>query len=205
MPLTRRARLTAAIAGGAVVYLLAAGGAAAAGASVAPAPAPVPVAAATSAPASPTPSPTPTVEARAVPAAPAGASPVRTCSVAGPASDGRLASFQARVVNANTGEVLFDRGGETPAATASVLKVLTTAAALSVLGPDYRMTTTVVRGSEPGTVVLVGGGDPTLSRTPSGSETAYSGAPHLDDLAAQVRSAWDADPATAGTPITTVV
>jgi D-alanyl-D-alanine carboxypeptidase/D-alanyl-D-alanine-endopeptidase (penicillin-binding protein 4) len=125
--------------------------------------------------------------------------------VAGPASDSRLASFQARVVNATTGEVLYDRGGDVPSRTASVLKVLTSAAALSVLGPDYRLSTTVVRGSEPGTVVLVGGGDPTLSRTPTGDESAYSGAPHLDDLAAQVRAAWNADPATAGTPITTVV
>jgi D-alanyl-D-alanine carboxypeptidase/D-alanyl-D-alanine-endopeptidase (penicillin-binding protein 4) len=72
--------------------------------------------------------------------------------------------------------------------------VLTSAAALSVLGPDYRTTTTVVKGAEPGSVVLVGGGDVTLSRTPSGTETVYPGAAHLDDLAAQVRAAWDADP-----------
>jgi D-alanyl-D-alanine carboxypeptidase/D-alanyl-D-alanine-endopeptidase (penicillin-binding protein 4) len=140
-----------------------------------------------------------------VPAAPAAASRIRTCSVAGPASDGRLEQFQGRAVNAATGEVLFDRGGSTPSRTASVLKVLTTAAALNVLGPDYRLTTKVVRGADPGTVVLVGGGDVTLSRTSSGTSTAYAGAAHLDDLAAQVRSAWNADPATAGTPISTVV
>jgi D-alanyl-D-alanine carboxypeptidase/D-alanyl-D-alanine-endopeptidase (penicillin-binding protein 4) len=208
VPLTRRARITAAIAGGAVVYLTALGGAVAGGAAVAGPGAPEPTAvraAKTTATPIPTPTPTPTVLPRAVPAAPAPAAPIRTCSVAGPASDGRLADFQARVVNAATGEVLYDRGGDVPSRTASVLKVLTSAAALSVLGPDHRLSTTVVRGSEPGTVVLVGGGDPTLSRTPSGDESAYDGAPHLDDLAAQVRAAWNADPATAGTPITTVV
>lgn len=38
--------------------------------------------------------------------------------------------------------------------------------------PDDRFATRVVRGAEPGSVVLVGGGDVTLSRTPSGNEIA---------------------------------
>ncbi|MBC7441434.1 MAG: D-alanyl-D-alanine carboxypeptidase [Ramlibacter sp.] len=142
--------------------------------------------------------PAPTEEPRPdrpVPSAATAASPLRTCSVAGLATDPRLANFQAQVVNATTGEVLFDRGGDTPSRTASVLKVLTSAAALRVLGPDYRATTTVVAGSEPGSVVLVGGGDLTLSRTPSGDESVYAGAAHLDDLAAQTIAAWQADPA----------
>ena len=106
-------------------------------------------------------------------------------------------------MNAATGEVLYDRGGTTPSRTASVMKVLTSAAALSVLGPDYRVATTVVKGAEPGSVVLVGGGDVTLSRTSSGTETVYPGAAHLDDLAAQVRAAWDADPS--NPPLTKLV
>jgi len=196
------------LAAGATAYLALLGGAVFAGAttgapaaaeSTSSAAAPERLAAAT------TPSPAATVATRPVPAAPAAATRIRTCSAAAAASDSRLEQFQARVVNANTGEVLFDRGGSTPSRTASVLKVLTAAAALSVLGPDYRLSTTVVRGAEPGTVVLVGGGDVTLSRMPSGTDTAYDGAAHLDDLAAQVKASWNADPATAGTPITTVV
>jgi D-alanyl-D-alanine carboxypeptidase/D-alanyl-D-alanine-endopeptidase (penicillin-binding protein 4) len=200
---TRRRALL--IGGAALAYALLVSGAAWAGASTSAeaAPAQLATAAPTAAAASATPTPTPV--ARAVPAAPAPAARLRTCSVAEAASDGRLEQFQARVVNATTGEVLYDRGGDVASRTASVLKVLTSAAALSVLGPDHRLATTVVRGAEPGQVVLVGGGDPTLSRTPSGDESAYAGAPHLDDLAAQVRAAWDADSATAGTPITSVV
>ncbi|TDW30612.1 D-alanyl-D-alanine carboxypeptidase/D-alanyl-D-alanine-endopeptidase [Cryobacterium psychrophilum] len=153
-----------------------------------------------------TPTPTATVPpARPAPAAATAASQLRTCSVAGLAADSRLANFQAQVVNASTGEVLFDRGGTTASATASALKVITSAAALSVLGPDYRASTTVVKGAESGQVVLVGGGDLTLSRLPTGSEPFYTGAAHLDDLAAQVRTAWDADPANAGVPLTSLV
>ncbi|MCU1438760.1 MAG: D-alanyl-D-alanine carboxypeptidase [Naasia sp.] len=200
-------RATAGLVAAAILYVAALGGAAAAGAATAPRPAasvsdtdpPRPTEQA------PTPSPSPSLEARPAPSAPLPAAPVRTCSIAGPAADGRLAEFQARFVNANTGEVLFDRAGTTPNRAASVMKVLTSAAALAVLGPDRRLTTTVLRGTEPGTVVLVGGGDPTLSRTPSGSASTYAGAPHLDDLAAQVRAAWNADPATVGTPISTVL
>ena len=70
-----------------------------------------------------------------------------------------------------------------------MLKVLTSAAALSVLGPDYRATTTVVAGTEPGQVVLVGGGDLTLSSTPTGDDSVYAGAAHLDALAEQTRAA----------------
>ncbi|HEU4755314.1 MAG TPA: D-alanyl-D-alanine carboxypeptidase [Agromyces sp.] len=183
-----------------VAVALAGGGAVALGAALngppSAAPAPLPTETAT-----PTPTPTPTPEA-----APATTEPparVRTCSVAGLAADPRLANLQAQVMNVATGEVLYDRGGLTASRTASVMKVLTAAAALAVFAPDDRFATTVVKGAEPGSVVLVGGGDLTLSRTPSGSETVYPGAAHLDELAGQVRAAWEADPA--NPPLTKLV
>ena len=132
------------------------------------------------------------------------AAKLRTCSIHIFGTDPRLANFQGYVMNASTGEVLFDRGGTMPERTASVMKVVTSAAALAALGPDHRISTRVVKGAEPGTVVLVGGGDPTLSRLSSGS-SVYPGAPRLSDLAAQVTAAWAADPATAGTPISRIV
>lgn len=146
------------------------------------------VAATHSAPPSATPTPTPT-PARPVPAAQPAASRVRTCSVAGLSQDGRLGSLEAQVVNAKTGEVLFDRNGGKPGPTASVLKTLTSAAALQALGPDYRVSTTVVKGSVPGQIVLVGGGDVTLSRLPDGQPSFYTGAPTIQDLANQVKTA----------------
>ncbi|WP_223694438.1 D-alanyl-D-alanine carboxypeptidase/D-alanyl-D-alanine-endopeptidase [Leifsonia poae] len=134
--------------------------------------------------------PKPTVApARPVPADAPAASRMRTCSVAGLSQDGRLGTLSAQVVNAKTGEVLFDRNGTKPGPTASVLKTLTSAAALQVLGPDYRVSTTVVKGSAPGQIVLVGGGDVTLSRLPDGQNSFYTGAPKIQDLATQVKQA----------------
>jgi serine-type D-Ala-D-Ala carboxypeptidase/endopeptidase (penicillin-binding protein 4) len=134
-------------------------------------------------------SPTPTADpARPVPANPAAATPLRTCSVASLAADPRLRTFEGVVVNTATGDVLFDRSASKPAPTASVLKVLTAAAALAILGPDARLTTKVYKGTEPGSIVLVGGGDPTLN---AGSTTVYDGAPTLADLAAQTKAAWE--------------
>ena len=63
-------------------------------------------------------------------------------------------------------------------------------AALLTLDRDARVTTRVVAAdqtAQPGTVVLVGGGDPTLSAAPAGEETWYRGAARISDLADQVR------------------
>ncbi|WP_241992489.1 D-alanyl-D-alanine carboxypeptidase/D-alanyl-D-alanine-endopeptidase [Cryobacterium lactosi] len=182
----RRLRL---IIAAAVAFVLLGSGAVWAGTASGGTAEPVALAAPTAS-ATPTPTPTPDApELRPAPAVATVASPLRTCSVADLAADSRLGEFQAQVVNAETGEILFDRGGSTASRAASVLKVLTSAAALSVLGPDYRATTTVVAGSEPGQVVLVGGGDLTLSSTPTGDESFYGGAAHLDALAEQTRAA----------------
>lgn len=136
------------------------------------------------------PTPTPTVEAtvadRQAPTSPLGAQPIRTCSIAAEAADSRLGSFQGSVRNATTGEILYNHGGGDFSRTASVMKVVTSAAALAVLGPDYRIPTTVVAGSTPGEVVLVGGGDITLA---SGSSNVYPGSASMIDLANQVSSA----------------
>ena len=116
---------------------------------------------------------------------------LRTCTIKSIASDERLKTLHASIVNDETGEVLYERGGEKPARTASVLKIFTGAAAISVLGPEYQLTTTVYEGSAAGSVVLVGRGDSTLSRLTSG-ESVYKGAAKLSDLAAQVVTAYSA-------------
>ncbi|MEP6481739.1 MAG: D-alanyl-D-alanine carboxypeptidase/D-alanyl-D-alanine-endopeptidase [Rhodoglobus sp.] len=125
---------------------------------------------------------------------------LRTCSVAAIAADPRLANFSGYVARADTGETLFDRNGEQPQRTGSVLKTLTAAAALSVLGPAAQLSTKVIDGSLPGTIVLQGGGDPTLANT---TNTFYDGAPQIGDLATQAMSNYKAKHP--GVPITTIV
>lgn len=135
---------------------------------------------------------------RALPAEMPAASRLRTCSVASLATNPALMSFSGAVVNATTGELLFDRAASTGVSQASVLQVLTAAAALNTLGPDTTLSTRVYEGSIAGTIALVGGGDPTISRLPSGQESVYTGAPKLQVLAEAVADAYPGE-------ITTIV
>jgi D-alanyl-D-alanine carboxypeptidase/D-alanyl-D-alanine-endopeptidase (penicillin-binding protein 4) len=124
----------------------------------------------------------------------------RTCSVSEDALDPRLGNFQAVVIDATTDTVLFDRGADKPAATASTMKLLTAGAALNILGPNYRVDTRVYQDpAQPGTIILVGGGDPTLSRTAPGQQSVYRDAPKLATLAVGVNAKM------AGTPITKII
>jgi D-alanyl-D-alanine carboxypeptidase/D-alanyl-D-alanine-endopeptidase (penicillin-binding protein 4) len=104
----------------------------------------------------------------------------------------------AQVVDVASGQVLFDQDAGAPLTPASTAKLLTAAAALLTLDPSATLETRVVTGAAPGEVVLVGGGDPTLSRTEP-SQT-YPGAPTMADLATQVVAAMPA-----GTPVTRIV
>jgi len=65
------------------------------------------------------------------------------------------------VADARTGQVLYAGNAGALATPASTTKVVTAVAALAVLGPAARFTTTV--REEGSTIVLVGGGDPTLA------------------------------------------
>ncbi len=73
-----------------------------------------------------------------------------------------------QVVNLRSGEVLHARNAARPFVPASNVKLLTTAAALEQLGPDYRFTTTayatgpVDDGALQGHLLVRGAGDPTL-------------------------------------------
>ena len=138
------------------------------------------------------PSTTPTADARAVPDDLAGPSALRTCSIATAASASGLGDFEGFVMDAETGKVLFSKHGERAAQTGSVMKTLTSATALSVLGGDHRIPTTVTRESA-NTVALVGHGDATLS---AGGGTVYPGAPTLAQLAQQVKAKVGAAPVT---------
>ncbi len=60
-------------------------------------------------------------------------------------------------------KLAWQHGGPDLVTPASTLKLLTTTAALEELGPDHTFSTTVVRGRNPRSLVLVGGGDPLLT------------------------------------------
>ncbi|WP_200264067.1 D-alanyl-D-alanine carboxypeptidase/D-alanyl-D-alanine-endopeptidase [Streptomyces sp. HSG2] len=82
-------------------------------------------------------------------------------------SDPALGSRQtASVVDLTTGERLYGTGLDTPLTPASTTKIATAVAALAALGPDHRLTTRAVLEPEGDGLVLVGGGDPTLTARP---------------------------------------
>lgn len=112
-------------------------------------------------------------------------------------ADRRLGSSVAvSVRDAETGTALFSRNSDTPVTPASTAKTVTAAGVLLAYGPSYRLTTKVLRGSTPGEIVLVGGGDPTLAFD---ERNSYPGAARLDTLAAAVRTALK------GTQVTRIV
>ncbi|MFH8797189.1 D-alanyl-D-alanine carboxypeptidase/D-alanyl-D-alanine-endopeptidase [Streptomyces sp. NPDC017941] len=80
----------------------------------------------------------------------------------------------AVVVDAVSGERVYGKGAGRELTPASTTKIATAVAALSALGPDHRLTTKTV--VEPGSrhVVLVGGGDPTLTARGDGRYVAES-------------------------------
>lgn len=132
--------------------------------------------------ASPSPSPTPSPAGPVL--APAGGSAGGPADLAGrlladPDLGGDAGAY---VVDVATGEVLLDQdaaGARTPA---SVAKLATAAAALVALGPTTRLETRTVAGAQPGEVVLVGGGDTTLT-APAPEATDYPLPASLIELA----------------------
>ena len=102
------------------------------------------------------------------------------------AMPGRLTGI---VLDAAGGDPLWDRNADRGLVPGSTGKLLTAGAALLTLPPTGTFVTKVVAGPDPGSVVLVGGGDPTLTALPAGRDSVYPGAPRLADLAEQVRQA----------------
>jgi len=77
-----------------------------------------------------------------------------------PALGGSVAGI---VLDVATGTPIYDGRSGTPITPASTTKLVTATAVLATLGPDARLVTRVVRGGSPGSIILVGGGDPTLA------------------------------------------
>jgi len=91
---------------------------------------------------------------------------------------------------------LWQQSPRKPLVPGSTGKLLTTSAALLSLDPTARFATRAVAGSEPGQVVLVGGGDPTLTALPQGRTGTYPDPARLDDLVAAVKKSLGAQQVT---------
>lgn len=101
-------------------------------------------------------------------------------ALAHPLADPALGAVAVYVVDATTGHVLLDRGGNSAATPASTAKILLAATALRVLGASSRLRTTVFEAPN-GDLVLAGGGDPTLTAAAAGG--GYPVPARLTDLA----------------------
>lgn len=140
---------------------------------------------------------------RVVPAVPGDATPVRTCTVSGIAADPTLSRLHAVVSRADTGEVLFTRVPDEAVTVGSTFAAITAVAAVTQLGADFQLTTSVVDGPTPGSVVLIGGGDATLSRLGAEESSVYANAPTIGTLASAALTAYEA--AHPDEPITEVI
>lgn len=78
-------------------------------------------------------------------------------------SDNALGPAVHALVTTATGSALFAQSPLAPATPASSLKLLTGLSVLDALPADARLQTSVVVGDEPGSIVLVGGGDASLA------------------------------------------
>ncbi|WP_280266996.1 D-alanyl-D-alanine carboxypeptidase/D-alanyl-D-alanine endopeptidase [Nocardia wallacei] len=116
-------------------------------------------------------------------------SPQGLAAALGPvAGNPDLGAFTASVSDPDSRSVLWGVDPGKPVIPASTAKVLTAAAALLVVPPDKRVTTKVVAGANPNELVLVAGGDPTLTAQADG-KGYYKNGPRLSDLVAQIRAA----------------
>ncbi|CRK61128.1 D-alanyl-D-alanine carboxypeptidase [Alloactinosynnema sp. L-07] len=114
-------------------------------------------------------------------------------AVSGPVASPALGTLTGTVIDPTSGQVLFAKNPSTPLIPASTIKLLTSAAALLAIPHAEQLSTKVVAGDKPGTVIIVGGGDATLSSLPAGKASVYPGAARLDELVAQVKAAGPVD------------
>jgi D-alanyl-D-alanine carboxypeptidase/D-alanyl-D-alanine-endopeptidase (penicillin-binding protein 4) len=101
----------------------------------------------------------------------------------------RNAQWGVLVVNPRTGDTLYSRNAGKLFMPASNMKIITSAAALTLLGPDYRYRTTFLTDGEvrdsllDGNLLVIGRGDPTVSDRMRGTATSV-----MDALADSLRA-----------------
>ena len=109
-----------------------------------------------------------------------------TCKLTPATKATELGKFYGRVVDLDTGKQLVAIRADEPTPSASVLKILTGVAAIVQLPANFTVATKVYSvDGEPGTLVLQGAGDPTLSRLMPPSYSTYPKPARLPRLATQ--------------------
>ncbi|HYP44830.1 MAG TPA: D-alanyl-D-alanine carboxypeptidase/D-alanyl-D-alanine-endopeptidase [Propionibacteriaceae bacterium] len=91
--------------------------------------------------------------------------------------------YSGSVLDVGTGRAVYAHNAGKAAIPASTLKLVTAAAALSVLGPQHRFSTQVV-SPRSGRIVLVGGGDPYLVDAPTPRHPGAASVARLAQLTA---------------------
>jgi D-alanyl-D-alanine carboxypeptidase/D-alanyl-D-alanine-endopeptidase (penicillin-binding protein 4) len=103
--------------------------------------------------------------------------------------DFRNAQWGVLIVNPRTGDTLYSKNAGKLFMPASNMKIITSAAALTLLGPEYRYRTTFLTDGEvrdsllDGNLLVIGHGDPTVSDRMRGTATTV-----MDALADSLRS-----------------
>lgn len=143
----------------------------------------------------PSPSPAPVLKALD-PAAPEPTAAGLSAALAAAAANPALGTLTGRILDSQTGAVLFDKSAGQALQPGSTMKLYTAIAAAQSIKPGTRITTKVVAGIAPGQIVLIGGGDPTLSTTDT--SPYYPGSATVAQLAAAIK------PALSG-PVTSIV
>lgn len=111
-------------------------------------------------------------------------SAANTCKLTPATKATELGKFYGRVVDLDTGKELAAIRADEPTPSASVLKILTGVAAIVQLPAKFTVATKVYSvAGEPGTLVLQGAGDPTLSRLMPPSYSTYPKPARLPRLA----------------------
>jgi D-alanyl-D-alanine carboxypeptidase/D-alanyl-D-alanine-endopeptidase (penicillin-binding protein 4) len=101
----------------------------------------------------------------------------------------RNAQWGVLIVNPRTGDTLYSKNAGKLFMPASNMKIITSAAALTLLGPDYRYRTTFLTDGEvrdsllDGNLLVIGRGDPTVSDRMRGTATTV-----MDALADSLRA-----------------
>ncbi|MGH7650854.1 MAG: D-alanyl-D-alanine carboxypeptidase/D-alanyl-D-alanine endopeptidase [Gemmatimonadaceae bacterium] len=104
-------------------------------------------------------------------------------------SEFRNAQWGVLIVNPRTGDTLYSKNAGKLFMPASNMKIITSAVALTLLGPDYRYRTIFLTDGEvrdsllDGNLLVIGRGDPTVSDRMRGIATTV-----MDDLADSVRA-----------------